>query len=347
MRAKIIALLGILGLIMTITPPAEAVSSVSLLGFHPSITSQPADGKHVWDLAVHNNEIYIGYGNYSLNTGPIDVATYDPATGQFGVKWTANTESINTFRVYNGHLYVPWIDTHDVAGVYSSDQNGSWADFGHEYDTEHVFDIAVLPNGVQVAVGSANDATRTRYLGAVAWVSRDDGRTWTIEQTDLKPGDTSVPRYYWVAVINGKAYMQARGNFASYGSSDYPLRVFDGDRWTSSGKSADLLGVEGREVEVFQNQAYDDRGHVFNGKTATTRGGIRCADLFVDQQTNTLYALDGDQIMQRVQRTKGNLDPWVVVAEFAPPAGVMFNSLAVYNDRIYLGGSDGGLYVVN
>lgn len=301
---------------------------------HPSIAAQPASGQIIKDMAVKNGELHIGHGDYGANTGPVYVATANLSTGATDVKATLNSEEINTFRTYNGNLYIPWIDTKDVGGIYTSDQSGVWSDYGRNVENVHIFDVAVLPNGVQVAVGSANSLDRTTFLGATAFVSYDGGQTWRDEMHDLTnakdPNVSGYERYYWVVVIAGKAYIQARDNYAAYGEVIFPIRVFDGTRWSSINKQSNCFVSEGHRVEVFEDKAYCGNGWVFNGKRTTTSGGISAFDFY--QYNGSLYALQqGGQIMQLMNGS------WTQVG--TAPSGS--RSLAVTASHFYVGGSDG------
>lgn len=323
--AFLVAVLGVLFLPMQ----AQSLSGFTEFARHPSIAAQPESGRAVQDLAIHNGELYMGFGNYSANTGPIDVATVNLATGGYDVKTTAATEEINTYRTFNGRLYAPWIDPTVVGGLYSSDQGGTWGTFGPDVENVHIFDVAVLPNGVQLAVGSANSTDRSTYLGATAFVSYDNGRTWRVEQTDLvsaqNPDVSGYERYYWIAMIGGKAYIQARDSYAVYGQAAFPIRVFDGNRWTSQRKSADCFSSEGHLVESFGGKAYCSNGTVFTGKRTTTSGGIFAQDFY--QHNGVLYALSNGRIM----RLEGQV--WSQVAT----APVDSHSLAVTDAHIYVG----------
>lgn len=325
------ALLLVIAYFVAPTQTANPEPVFSDFVFHPSIAAQPESGRWIKDLAIKGNDLYMGYGDYSGNTGPIDIATADLSTGATSVKATANTEEINTYRKYNGYLYAPWIDTKGVSGIYSSNRSGVWTDYGTAVETEHVFDIAVLPNGVKVAVGSSNNLARTAYLGATAWVSYDKGQTWRVEMTDLTNSHhttvTGYERYYWVAVINGKAYMQARAITSIYGQAEFPIRVFDGNRWSSINKSADCFSTYAHEVEVYNNRAYCGNGTVFNGKRGTSNGAISATTDFY-QFNGVLYALQGGKIMQLY----GN--QWVQIAT-APNDRAA--SIAVTDTYLYVG----------
>lgn len=337
-----LTLASTVGLVLTAAVPSKA-ATVTALVTHPSVAAQPVEGRYIHDLAVHNGEIYMGYGNYTSNTGPIDVATYNIATGATGVKTTVPTEEINTFRSIGGRLYIPWVDPTGSGGIYTSNSSGTWQHYGTNVPTEHIFDVAVLPNGVQVAVGSANSGGS--FGGATAFVSRDGGATWQAEMRDLTsandPDVSGFERYYWVAVVGGKAYLQARDSGAVYGEATFPLRIFDGTSWSSRNKSADCFVGNGRMVEVFAGKAYCANGRVFTGTKTTTTGGLLATDFF--NAGTYLYGLTGSSV-GTVRRTSGNA--WETVATFTLPSGTP-RSIAVHNGVIYIGSSTGTLYRIN
>lgn len=333
LRYAMIAFLSTLGVSLGLAVPAYSVGPWTDYAFHPSIANHHVDGRAISDLAVHNNELYMGYGNYSVNTGPIDIATVDLLTGATAVKATANTEEINNYRNIDGFLYAPWIDTKDVAGIFSSNKSGSWLDYGRNVENIHIYDVAKAGNGDLVAVGSANSADRTRFLGATAFVSKDGGKNWNIGISDLTaPKDQNVSgyeRFYWAASIGGKVYMQVMDTYAAYGRVTFPIRVYDGKSWRSINKSADCFVGSGNRMEVFEGKAYCGNGRVFDGRKSTTRGAIWASDFY--QYNGSLYALSSGSI----KMLSGN--SWVSVATV--PSGSA--SLAVTGSHYYVGTNSG------
>lgn len=148
------------------------VQTAQVWATHPTVAATPADGHNVVSVFPHGGTLLMGYGDWVANTGPvdllgIDLATAEPVTLYEGV-WS---EAVEVFRVIDGALYVPWIDTRagTGGGGYLSNSGGTW----HEVtvpDLIHTFDVTSSA-GLLVAVGSASD-------GGVM-VSDDAGATWT------------------------------------------------------------------------------------------------------------------------------------------------------------------------
>ena len=107
-RCHLAALIAVLSL------SARAQSATfQLLGTHPDAAAQgSADGKVLTTLEALNGKMYVGYGDYGANTGPINIRAWDPATESFTPsRLTSLTESIWTYRLLNGKLYAPNNDT--------------------------------------------------------------------------------------------------------------------------------------------------------------------------------------------------------------------------------------------
>lgn len=65
------------------------------LGLHPQAAAQPtATGRALRTLCPWRGRLYIGYGDYQANTGPIAVTAWDPARNAFVTVHTSDTEAI-------------------------------------------------------------------------------------------------------------------------------------------------------------------------------------------------------------------------------------------------------------
>lgn len=74
--------------------------------------------RNVWDMHLWDGRIYLGHGNSSnlgpaVNAGPVDVISYDPATGGFATEFSVDDEQIDKFRVVGGKLHIPGHDPRD------------------------------------------------------------------------------------------------------------------------------------------------------------------------------------------------------------------------------------------
>lgn len=317
------AMVAALGLLLGAAVPAHGEVFDTWVQ-HPSIAAQPESGRIIFDLAVSGGELYMGYGDYTANTGPIDVATANLTTGATGVKASVPTEAIDVYRTFGGALYAPWVDPKGSGGLYTSNRSSVWAHYGTTVPSEHVYDVAVLPNGAVLAVGAA------RSGGAAAWVSRDNGATWILAKTDLR-SNSGFERYYWIMMIGGKAYIQARDMYAQEGKTAYPLRIFDGVQWSQQKRRVTDCFANAHAVESFGGKAYCGNGRVFDGRSSVTTGGIVATDFY--QFNGTLYALSSDRVM----RLENGV--WVQDAVFL--SGSRGHSIAVTATHYYVGDESG------
>src|SRR5205085_1015888 len=83
------------------------------LNDHPWAVSQAsAMGRSLRNVRGFHGRLYFGYGDLNANTGPIDVASYDPATAQWAHHLTLQTESIERFVAIGDELWAPCGDAH-------------------------------------------------------------------------------------------------------------------------------------------------------------------------------------------------------------------------------------------
>lgn len=304
--------------------PAGATGSATLFASHPSIAAQPTYGKYIDDLAIKDGLLYVGYGDYNDNTGPIDVATVDLATGVTGVKGTAPTEEVNTYRTFGGSLVAPWIDPTGcgtctpVNGGYST---GAGANV-HTTQAGHVYDYTELGSS-RFLVGA------TAYKDEAAVWQSDNGGAWRVVQTD---GPATNPpgyaRYYWAVTLGGKVYVQGE-----HGA--FKMRVWDGRRWRAT--RADVSGITAAsDIEVFKGKAYF-RTSVFDGSRVKPSGlNTYPADFYA--AGDWLYAVSdaGD-----LRRTSGD-GAWQDMGRVITPSRVL--SVAVDGGRVYVGTDVGTVY---
>ncbi len=276
--------------------------------------------------------MYLGYGDYDKNTGPIVITAYDPTTRTFANAWTSRTESIEVFRPLMGRLYVPAIDpirTRDP--VFSvCDPAGQWSD-GRIYmpggeTITHAYDMATLTGTDLWLVGSSDRDTR-----AVALRSLDGGATWkkSLELSN-QPGDDRN-RFYFAEAMNNKLYLQC-----SYETNSM---VFDGANWTQG----PLLPWYTQHTEVFLGKMLiltQKRLLTFDGEKiqlAFDRG--RPVRAFCVSK-KALYLL-GESKM-RIHATT-DFSTWSMFS--TAPSNTC--SIAVLNGKLYAGTTDSKLYEYN
>ena len=82
----------------------------------------------VWDMHVYDNKIFIGSGDYDLNTRPTDIWAYDLSTKKFVKTGSVLDEAITRFVEIDGKLVAPGIDPSESKeiGNFYTYENGQW-----------------------------------------------------------------------------------------------------------------------------------------------------------------------------------------------------------------------------
>jgi hypothetical protein len=314
--------------------PALGGPNFAKVATHPQAAAQPtAVGRTIATLKAWNGKLYPGYGDYGANTGPIAITPFDGSAFASPPELAAaDTEAIWIYRTINGKLYAPSIDPRvdsDFA-VGTSGANGpTWLN-PSPIGTTHAYDMVTLTGRDLWLVGSSgHDAT--------AWRSLDGGSNW-IEQLRVPPINTTgdFARFYGAAVYGGKLYVQA----VDHDGGEHPYsKVFDGTAW-SDGPS---LGDQFSHAETFAGKlVFHGRVHsgnymgplrTFDGNSATS---VLPSIYDYTVAGKTVYALAADGAVLKSK----NLSAWRDAAT-APPVA---RSIGVLDGRIYLGGTDSGLY---
>lgn len=337
--AGLITIVALLSIIID-RPVFAAQATFTVVGTHANATAQPTlRGKTIADMAIVGTQLYAGYGDYDTNTGPVRIRPFDLTTNTFGaVQLVVDTEEISTFRTINGSLYAPMIDPRAAAWTanvgYASNQTGTWVSYA-QAPAIHVFDIASLNGTDRWMVGSAVQPDGVTLYGATAYRSLDGNTGWTRVQTDQTvpyEQNTGFERYYWVAELNGKIYMQAQGVTPAT-----PVRSFDGATWQAGTTDSVCKATMSHLVESFGayivcGGAYGPGGEaiqLFDGSNVSyVQSNVGFVYDFYKADDGYLYALG----LSGVSRTSNGVD-WVLLTQTPSTA----RSLAVRQDTLFLG----------
>lgn len=93
--------------------------------------------RNAWDMMIFDNKLFVGSGNYTVNSGPTQIAYLDLFTNEWSVS-TVPDDEINNFVIIDNTLIAPGIDPID-----------NW-DYGNYYfyNGKDWSTIRSIPNGV-------------------------------------------------------------------------------------------------------------------------------------------------------------------------------------------------------
>ncbi|MGN8027146.1 hypothetical protein [Microbacterium sp. 22242] len=230
------------------------------------------------DLAVVGDQLYTGYGDYGLNTGPTQIMSYALGTGAATDDFTLNGEAVDHFRIFDGDVYAPDIDPKlawDANVGYATNAGGSWHYvFGTPF--EHVFDVAKIGSTIFLA-GQILNPDKAVYGAAnelaVIKKSTDGGATWTIEKwRDSGSAAIGYDRYYQLTVDGDTLYAQATLDSGVV----QPVDVWTAGSWSTFAQRGGVT-FTGRDVPgTLGGTRFDGaRTTVFNGNVV--QGGSRFA----------------------------------------------------------------------
>lgn len=162
------------------------------LGIHPSVSAYIPSGRLIRSLTEFGGDVLVGYGDWSLNGGPVSVLAYDVATGEHKELLAGcPTEAFSRVVSINGAAYLPFVDpTGPDVGGFATNSSGVWENvLMPEYSMIHCFDVSII-GGITYVCGSSR--VSSVETGASVW-KRDPVLGW---QMDLYYPTEGAGRFY-------------------------------------------------------------------------------------------------------------------------------------------------------
>jgi hypothetical protein len=176
------------------------------------LAGEPYTASHVWDLQAWRGRIYLGYGDWDNNLGPVDIWYYTPTAHAF-VKETVyvsptrpaarvDEDAIDRYVVIGGDLYIPGTDPRESwqrGNFYRNDGTG-WVKYRTIPHGVHTFDLAGYGGALFAAIGPD--------VGAEGLLRSDDGGlTWTPAISQVYAGDDAYwNRFYELYELSGDLF---------------------------------------------------------------------------------------------------------------------------------------------
>jgi hypothetical protein len=326
---------------------------VTLLGTHPGADAQPtAWGARLQDLAVFDGRVFAGYGDWSVNTGPIAMWAWDLALGDWVDEGLLDTEGTWVLRVLGDRLAVPFIDTRDNTGDLAVRAIGSSTWTTHALGagtaaTRHCFDVASL-DGTDLWAAGARRVNRD----AAIWRSPSGtGGDWTMVHTAPSLDDRWM-RFITLGLLDGQLFT------SGYAMDD------DGNAESFAGQAGDLGGWSAAAAFTFDSGGGVHRaGHrplAFDGGLVRLRGTphpFAASDvlwfdgttLAVGPETARHLAVDDHGWLWSIDAT-GAVQlrtTWAGPTSTVVPGPADASCLAIDGDHVYVGTTSSELYVVD
>ncbi len=159
-----------------------------------------------WDMAIFDDKLYIGSGDYDTNSGPVDMWCYDLESETWSNSGTLLEEEIDRFCFIDGKLAVPGIDPQEdwSLGNYYILDNNQWIKYRSISGGLHTFDIVEFNNMIFAGLGVSS--------GSCPIVcSTDGGKTFNpvpLQKNgkDIQTSDSQKVRVYDLFLFKNTLY---------------------------------------------------------------------------------------------------------------------------------------------
>lgn len=114
------------------------------------------DSRNPWDMAVFDNKVFLGGGDYGKNTGPVTVWFYDLITEEWKSSGKVNDEAVIRFIEANGQLVILGADPKEgwEYGSFYTFIDGKWETSRKVPYGVHMFDCVQFGDKTFYAIGT-------------------------------------------------------------------------------------------------------------------------------------------------------------------------------------------------
>ncbi|MBQ3598323.1 MAG: hypothetical protein II987_03550 [Clostridia bacterium] len=162
--------------------------------------------RNPWDMAIFDDKLYIGSGDYDANSGPVDMWCYNLDSETWSNSGTLLEEEIDRFCFIDDKLAVPGIDPQEdwSLGNYYILDNDQWIKYRNINGGLHTFDIIEFDNMIFAGLGVSS--------GSYPIVcSADSGKTFDTvpfqkDGKNIQTSDSQKVRVYDLFVFKDSLY---------------------------------------------------------------------------------------------------------------------------------------------
>ncbi|HEY7065655.1 MAG TPA: hypothetical protein VII06_29540 [Chloroflexota bacterium] len=211
---------------------AARVNIVNPTNLGNPFTDKPIFSRNVWAMQAFGDRIYLGYGDFQDNTGPLPVRYLGTAIRQFGTDtivgpslgscpagpgkdYCLDEEQIYGFRVIDNLLYIPGTDSEEswlLGNFYTKSlADTSWVKHRTVPNGVHVLDVQKFRDPASVSGAAELFAGIGSDVPPMIRISTDDGQTTTNWRSPTITPDAQPPvdRVYRFFTLNGALYASA------------------------------------------------------------------------------------------------------------------------------------------
>lgn len=180
----------------------DKTAEIQLIANFPDTSGMSGRDKNVWDLQLHKNRIYLGYGNTTTNPGPINLYAVD-GLNNYTIEQSIKSEAIEKLRVYNDTLYIPNSDplggSSNVNKLDYKDEQNQWIDESWSPSLAHVRDIIKFKDSLYILGNSWSTGDKSdMYSGVHYGDSNFNNIQLDMISSELdKAGASSNGRWNW------------------------------------------------------------------------------------------------------------------------------------------------------
>ena len=324
----------------------------------PELNTQNTERGHaIWDLEEYRGKIYIGMGDYNVNTGPIDIVYYDPSTKSFATpRPNAPAEATEYIRNINGYLFITMTDPQTYYGpafVGLKPDSDKWITAGTIQTSAHYFDVTMFEGRIYVGTGDWTSAEAPFRVpsdqNARVYSSSDGGANWSVDLT------TSSGRIYNLGSDNTTifanshydSYVKQNGAWKklnTYGNF-YPITLNGTMRMLSQEiggfyRLSDTAAVLEHSSDIPFTAAY-----IFQNNVSSPDKDLGVEVFWM------IGVSKQDSTKREIWATTNFIDwaPIVTIADQGNNAATFnyFTRIAYYNNILYCSNPDGSLYAIN
>ncbi len=281
-------------------------------------------GRQIQSVEYVDGQVYLGFGDWFANTGPIAVSSWDIELGDWVFHFSAGTEAIERLRTLSTGLVLPYTDPlRNVDFAAGPDWQETKASSARQESFYHVFDAAETTAGLFL-VG-------TRRITGEPQVLRWDGQQW-LESLLL----AGKPDWIWfAAVLDDALFVQSetQGTF----------RLQDGN-WQRTEplfhrpRTRAVVSVGTRVAGISRGSTRAGYLQISDGVERSSESSPTALDLNIDQASGWVYLLRSD----RIERSR-DLLTWQTL-DMPVPTGA--SALDIGAGYAWVGTASGDLWAV-